>query len=137
MTTQRQYWAVAQVMTGREHVVRSEIEKSNYGAFLATYGEAGVRRGLRFARERALLPGYVLFYTGPETWGGVAGIEGLHRVLHTDGKAGRVRDDEMIELVLGHAIGSHNQIVHVSSNAPRGMRRRKPRPGKRLRKITS
>jgi transcription antitermination factor NusG len=136
MSTQKQYWAVAQVMTGREHVVRAEIEKSNYGAFLATYGQSGVRRGLRFACERPLLPGYVLFYTGPESWGGVAGIEGLIRVVNCEGKASPVNDRDMIRLVLGHAAGAHNEVVHVSSAAPR-QRSRKPRPGKRLRKVTS
>ncbi|MEY9580971.1 transcription antitermination factor NusG [Bradyrhizobium diazoefficiens] len=136
MTTPREYWAVAQVITGREHVVRSEIENSNYGAFLATYGQSGVRRGLRFARERPLLPGYVLFHTGPESWGGVAAIDGLIRVVNSQGKASPVQDSEMIRLVLGHAGGAHNEIAHASSAAPR-TRRRKPRPGKRLRKVTS
>jgi transcriptional antiterminator NusG len=139
----KQYWAACQTMPGREHVVRSEIEKIDRGAFLPTFARTWVSEGKVSARETALIPGYVFFRTDAEGWGVVAGIEGVQGVLTYDSSdekriAKPVAHGDMARLVLGHATGAHNSIGAwlVPQRKERGSSR-KPRPSKRIRVRTN
>ena len=135
------YWAVAQTVSRMEHIVRREIEKLDRGAFLPTYGRYWKVDGRQFAKEYPLLGGYVFFLTRADNYAGVPDIDGVYRVLaNPDGSAKRVGDAEMARLVLGHAGGNHNRIDAAKFTKyyrpePRRKRRR-PRPGKRIRSIT-
>lgn len=136
-----QYWAACRATPGREHVVRSEIEKINRGAFLPTFARTWVSDGKVSARETALIPGYVFFRTDAEGWGVVKSIEGVQGVLTYDSGdekriAKRVTDDEMTRLVLDHATGDCDLIeaqirIEPLRNSHNSSRR--PRPSKRIR----
>lgn len=141
-----QYWGVCQTAAGREHMVRAKIEAGDRGAFLPTIAKTWVADGKLSAGERPALAGYVFFRTGPRTWPAVEDIEGVQQVLTLDVPDGdnvrrvakRVTDVEMARLVLGHATGAHNSIgasIYTGKRRDR-VRRRRPRPGKRIRKAT-
>jgi transcription antitermination factor NusG len=89
------------------------------------------------SRERSLMPGYLFFMTTEKGWGDVANIEGVYRVLSHDGKASKVSDAEMWQLVVDHATGANNDIdlswIPRLKSLDRRRRSRKPRPGKRAR----
>ncbi len=135
------YWAVGQTWTGKEHRARADIEDVDHGAFVPTFELRVTRRGLEDVTERPLLPGYVLFKTGPDDWGNVADIEGV-RVLSHGMVAGRVREAEIERLMRAHVSGAYNRAVVVShgktvTKSKQARRGRKPRPGNRIRKRTA
>lgn len=127
-----QYWAACQTITGREHVVRAEIEKMDRGAFLPTYVRSCVKDGKLSAGERAAVPGYVFFRAGHDDWAPVQDIDGVIGVLSNGYRAMRISHEDMARMVIGHAVGSHNRF---EAPAPARDRRksRKPRPSKRAR----
>lgn len=132
------YWTVAQTVSKMEHVVRRDIEKTNHGAFLPTYGRFWKVDGREYARECPLFTGYVFFMTESDDWAGIPDIHGVYRVpANPNGKAQRVKDSEMALLVLGHAAGDHNRTDEPRYtkyyNPDRNMfrhvrKRRRPRP---------
>lgn len=129
------YWAACQILSHRGHFVRSEMEKTEHGTFLPTYVRVRYVAGKKYVQELPLLTGYLFFMTEGDKWGEVTDINGVCRVLANGTNASRVSDDEMHRLVLGHATGIHNKI-ESSPQQPRKRnpaRRRRPRPGKRLR----
>lgn len=133
------HWAVCQILSHRGPRVREEIEKIGHGAFVPTFVKQWYVQGRKFAQELPLFPGYLFFYTDPDKWGGIekrdeTGIEGVFRVLANAGAASRVTDEEMQRLFLDHATGAHNKIEASRDGAGRySKRRRRPRPGKRIR----
>lgn len=138
-----QYWSACQVMPGREHVVRAEIEKGERGAFVPTYARAWFADGKVSAGERAAMQGYVFFRTRENDWGSVADIDGVQRVLTMENGdrprlAKRVSDADMARMVIAHATGQHNRIeACIYTGKPKErQRRRRPRPGNRIRKAT-
>jgi transcription antitermination factor NusG len=135
------YWAVAQTVSNMEHVVRREIEKTNRGAFVPTYGRFWKVDGEHCAKEYPLIGGYVFFVTSPDAngdydWSEVNDIHGVYRVLSgPDWEARRVREPEMARLVLGHLKGAHNKIsepkftrYYNPQTAPKSKRVRRQRP---------
>lgn len=135
-----QYWAACQTITGREHIVRAEIEKLDRGAFLPTYVRSWATDGKLSVGERAAVPGYVFFRAQPDDWSPVQDIDGVIGVLANGDRAMRVSHDDMARMVIGHAIGAHNRFEARLSPQKRGRRNsRKPRPSKRarLRSITA
>ena len=130
-----QQWSVAQVFSNRSHRIRRDVEALGYGTFQPTYAKVWLSDGKRSAKERPLLPGYVLFQTEPDGWGAVGSTEGVIRVLAADGLAHRVGDREMHQLMLDHATGRWNEIEGLSGEKPRGGRRvRRPRPSRRAKR---
>lgn len=139
----RGYWTVAQTVSRMEHLVRRDLEKTGHGAFLPTYARFwGDKHGVPCAREYPLFQGYVFFRTqhdegGNYDWAAVNDIHGVYRVLSdANGNAKRVQDGEMMRMVYAHAAGDYNRI-EVLPRAPNGqfkrrVRRRRPRPGKRI-----
>lgn len=129
-----QYWAACQTVTGREHIVRAEIEKMDRGAFLPTYVRSWVTDGKLSVGERAAVPGYVFFRAHPDDWSAVQDIDDVINVLSNGDQAMRVSPDDMARLVIGHASGAHNRF-EARLSAPKRDRRnsRKPRPSKRAR----
>lgn len=143
----RQYWAACQTVPGREHVIRSEIEKANRGAFLPTFAKVWASDGRVNAKECAAISGYVFFLSGEMDWAAVEAIEGVQQVLTLDGVdrkgnpariAKQVTDEEMRRMVVDDFTGKHNRMDACTTRRrtkERG-RSRKPRPGKRIRKAT-
>jgi len=104
------YWAVCRAFSNRVHWLRPEIEKTNHGTFMPTYVRVWSSDGKLSIREKALMPGYLLFKTKPRLWGEVKNVEGVYDVLSNNGKASRVTDEEMRRLVLGHILGEANEV---------------------------
>jgi hypothetical protein len=135
-----QYWAACRATPGREHLVRSEIEKLNHGAILPTYARTWISDGKVSCRETVLMPGYVFFRTEPKGWGAVSNIAGVEGVLSyvtkaDDVMAKRVSDVEMARLIVGDFTGDHDCIqTDPTSERRERVRRRRPRPGKRIKK---
>jgi transcription antitermination factor NusG len=133
----RPYWAVCRTFSNRVPWVRAEIEKIDHGTFFPTYARIWNSGGKMSSRERSLMPGYLFFMTTEKGWGDVANIEGVYRVLSHDGKASKVSDAEMWQLVVDHATGANNDIdlswIPRLKSLDRRRRSRKPRPGKRAR----
>jgi transcription antitermination factor NusG len=142
------YWAVAQTVSKMEHIVRRDIEKTNHGTFVPTCARFWQVDGRDYSRERPLFVGYVFFRTQADDWAGIPDIHGVYDVLsgpeYVGGEervAGRISDEEMERMVIGHANGSHNETLPprytkyftgIKSPAKRKSSR-KPRPGNRLR----
>ncbi len=145
MTTQG-HWAVAQTVSKMEHIVRREIEKTNHGAFLPTYARHWKVDGRPYLKEYPLLGGYIFFLTAADDWAGIPDIHGVYRVLsNPNGSTMRISDKEMERLVLGHAAGDHNRTGEIRytkyyrpeiDRPKQCKRRRRPRPGKRIRNLT-
>lgn len=128
-----EFWAVAQTISGTEHVVRRDIEEAGFGAFVPTYARIWAAEGRMNAREYPLLRGYVFFKTSPDAWSPIASIDGVFGVLATaEGEAKRVSAAEMASLMLAHASGAYNQITVPPRHAEK-RRRRRHRPSKRIR----
>lgn len=134
------YWAVAQTVPRMEHLVRRDIEKTNHGAFIPTYAKHWRVDDREYSKEYPLLIGYVFFLTKPDEWAGIPDIHGVYKVLSS-----RVLPDEMKRLMVGHASGEHDKIGErkftryyrpPTKKAVR-YRRRRPRPGKRLRSVNN
>ncbi|WP_458760533.1 transcription termination/antitermination protein NusG [Afipia sp. TerB] len=130
-----QYWAACQTITGREHVVRAEIERMERGAFLPTMVRSWVSDGKLSVAERAAVPGYVFFRAQPDDWSPVQDIDGVIGVLANGDRAMRVSPDDMARLLIGHATGAHNRFeARLSSGGRRDRKKyRRPRPSKRAR----
>jgi transcription antitermination factor NusG len=133
------YWAVCRAFSNRVHWLRPEIEKTNHGTFMPTYVRVWSSDGKLSIRERALMPGYLLFMTKPNLWGEVKNVEGVYEVLANNGKASRVTDTEMQRLVMGHILGNANEVdlaglerQQCRSRSKRE-RARRQRPSKRAR----
>lgn len=133
------YWAVCRAFSNRVHWLRPEIEKTGHGTFMPTYVRVWASDGKLSIRERALMPGYLLFKTEPKLWGEVKNVEGVYEVISNNGKASKVTDAEMHRLVMGHILGEANEIdleglerQHRRHRSKRE-RARRPRPGKRIR----
>lgn len=129
-----QYWAACQTITGREHIVRAEIEKMERGAFLPTIVRSSISCGKLSVGERAALPGYVLFRSDSEDWPAVNAIDGVIGVLLNGENPMRVSPNDMARLMIDHASGAHNEFT-VQIPGPKRDRRksRRPRPSKRAR----
>lgn len=127
------YWAICQITSVRAHRVRSDIERAGCGTFMPTYASVSYARGERSACERPLMPGYLFFATDGNDWGKLAAIDGVHRVLTSAGQPGRVNDEDMCRLVLAHATGEHNAVEVATIEYFRPKRKRRPRPGRRMR----
>jgi transcriptional antiterminator NusG len=130
-----QFWAACRTFTGREHVVRAKIEESDRGAFLPTYVRSWVSGGRASAAERAAVPGYVFFRANSDDWPPVRNIDGVLGVLMNGEKIMRISGNEMVQIVLDHAAGTHNRFEGCFAPRSRSTRRksRKPRPSKRAR----
>ncbi|MEH2501223.1 transcription antitermination factor NusG [Bradyrhizobium sp. AZCC 1578] len=133
------HWAVCRAFSNRVHWLRPEIEKTNHGTFMPTYVRVWSSDGKLSIRERALMPGYLFFMTKPKLWGEVKNVEGVYDVLTNNGKASKVTPDEMQRMVLGHILGTANEVdlaglerQRVRQNAKRD-RARRSRPSKRAR----
>lgn len=133
------YWAVAQTVSKMEHVVRRDIEKTDRGAFLPTYAKRWQVDGREYAKEYPLFTGYVFFMTTGDDWAGIPDIHGVYRVLKS-----QVLPDEMRRLEIDHATGEHDKTGEArftryyrppvrAANGQFKRKRRRPRPGKRLR----
>jgi transcription antitermination factor NusG len=110
------FWTVAQTVSKMEHVVRRDIEKADHGAFVPTYARHWSVDGRAYAKECALFTGYVFFMTEADDarreydWAGIPDIHGVYRVpANANGKPHRVRPEEMMRVVLGHAAGDHDE----------------------------
>lgn len=148
---QQGYWAVAQTITTMEHLVRREIEKTNRGAFLPTKARFWKVDGREYAKEVPALGGYVFFMTNGEDWAGIPDIHGVYGVLaNPDRTPMRVSPAEMARMEIQHATGDLNETLpprytkYYRPSADQGLRygrkvgrRRKPRPGKRIRNLTA
>jgi transcription antitermination factor NusG len=126
-----QHWAVARVFSKRAHRISQELADLSVGTFQPTYVRRWFVDGKPSAKERPLLPGYMLVHVG-EGWGDLRDVEGVYGVLANAGVASRVTDEEMARLVLAHATGVHNDM-QAGPEVRRPRRRRRPRPGKRFR----
>jgi transcription antitermination factor NusG len=133
------YWAVCRAFSNRVHWLRPEIEKTNHGTFMPTYVRVWSSDGKLSIRERALMPGYLFFWTDEKSWGEVANVEGVHAVIANNGKASRVSADEMYRMVVGHILGDANEVdlaglerQQYRSKSKRE-RARRQRPSKRAR----
>lgn len=144
------YWAVAQTVSNMEHIVRREIEKMNHGAFLPTVARFCKVDGRDYDKERPLFGGYVFFLTDSDDWAGLPDIHGVYDVLVSTGLdlfgrtiqvPKRVTDAEMARMVISHAAGDHNETMvprytkYFRGERPKPSRSRKPRPGRRIRKV--
>lgn len=133
MTTEP-HWAVCQIFSNRANRIRTEVERTNHGTFVPTYARIWHTDGKRSSRERELFPGYLFFLTEGDDWGPVGEVDGVCRVIANAGKISTVPEKEIIRLVVGHATGEWNEIEHQPKSDKRySRRRRRPRPGKRLR----
>jgi transcription antitermination factor NusG len=125
-----QHWAVARVFSKRAHRISQELAGLSVGTFQPTYVRRWFVDGRPSAKERPLMPGYMLVHT--DDWGAIRDVEGVYGVLTNAGRASRVTDEEMTRLVLAHATGAHND-VQAGPEVRRPRRRRRPRPGRRFR----
>lgn len=146
------FWAIAQCVPKMEHIVRRDIEKAGHGAFLPTCARFWSVDGKEFSKERPMFVGYVFFLTNGEDWAGIRDIHGVYAVPAGPafGKEDswtpmRVRPSEMQRVMIDHASGAHNETLEPRyTKYYRGKpktkrkehRRRRPRPGRRLRNIT-
>lgn len=129
-----QYWTACQTVTGREHMVRAEIENMERGAFLPTIVRSSISCGKLSVGERAALPGYVLFRSDSEDWPDVNEIEGVIGVLVNGGRSMRIDPVDMARLMIDHACGAHNELkVRLSEPKRERKKSRRPRPSKRAR----
>jgi transcription antitermination factor NusG len=90
-------------------------------------------------REKALMPGYLFFWTKPSLWGEVANVEGVYGVLSNNGKPSKVTEKEMYRMVVGHILGEADEVdlaglerAQARHNAKRD-RARRSRPSRRAR----
>lgn len=131
------HWAVCQVLSHRAPRVREEIEKIGHGAFVPTYQRRRIVAGRLFEKEVPLMPGYLFFLSDPNEWGAIGAIDGVFRVLANCGAASRVSFKEMERMLVDSFVGAHDDkqaTVQDGSQYRRySKRRRRPRPGKRLR----
>lgn len=135
-TTTQQRWGVARVFSKRAHRISQELADLSVGTFQPTYVRRWYVDGKLSAKERPLLPGYMLVHVG-EDWGELRDVEGVYGVLANAGRASRVTEQEMARLTLGHASGAWNEIQAVPAERKRySRRRRRPKPGKRARTLT-
>lgn len=134
-----QYWAACQTITGREHVVRAEIEKMERGAFVPTYFRSWISAGKLSVGERAAVPGYVFFRAKHDDWSPVEEIDGVIGVLSEGERARRVSPNDIARLMMGHALGTNDRFEVRLPSPPRQGRRksRKPRASKRARSARS
>lgn len=142
------YWAVAQTVSKMEHIARRDIEKADHGAFLPTFAKHWKVDGRDYAKEYPLFTGYVFFLTRADDWAGIPDIHGVYRVLAAPDCRGRLKpmlvsDVEMKRLVIEHAAGDHDRAeperftryYRPPTKKAVRYRRRRPRPGKRLRNL--
>lgn len=129
-------WNVAHVYSGTEREIRSAIEKTGRGAFVPTHVRGWFQGKHKRVREHPLMPGYVLFSlpVGDFGWGEfIYNIYGERRAR----VLGQVSDEDRVaDLMIAHATGRHNAIQSRDKTGRfRRKRRRRPRPGKRLRDV--
>ncbi len=137
------YWAVAQTVTTMEHLVRRDIEKTHHGAFLPTYARHWKVDGREYSKEYPLIGGYVFFLTKPDDWAGIPDIHGVYRVMVVRDRDA-VTAQEMARMMMGHATGQNNRTgeprftryYRPPTKKAARFRRRKPRPGRRIRNTT-
>jgi hypothetical protein len=141
-----EYWAACQMMPGQEHIVRAKVEEADRGAFVPTFARMWAADGKVSAKECAAMSGYVFFRTNGLDWAQVEAIDGV-QVLTMEGLDNKgmpariakpVTDEEMRRMVLGHATGEHDRIeACITQRKARDRnRRRRSRPGRRIRKLT-
>lgn len=128
-----QFWAACQTITGREHIVRAEIEKMERGAFLPTYVRSSISMGRLNVNERAAVPGYVFFRARHDDWSPVQDIDGVIGVLSNGDCAMRIKPEEIERLMIDHIVGTHNRLERIVSSGSSRRRCRKPRRSKRAR----
>lgn len=137
MQNSETYWAVCRAFSNRVHWLRPEIEKTNHGTFMPTYVRVWSSDGKLSIREKAMMPGYLFFLTDDKSWGEVANVEGVYAVISNNGKASKVTGEEMRRMVLGHILGDANEVdlagLEMRQDRSERRRRRRPRPGKKLR----
>lgn len=132
------YWAVVQTVSKMEHIVRRDIEKTNHSAFVPTYAKHRKVDGNDYVKEHPLFTGYVFFLTRRDDWAGIPDIHGVYRVLPCG-----LRPEEMKRVLIEHTVGQHNcsdvprytRYYRPPTKKAARYRRRRPRPGKRLRSI--
>jgi len=129
-----QFWAACRTFSGREHVVREEIEKMDRGAFLPTIVRSSITCGKLTVGERAAMPGYVLFRSRADDWPPVNAIDGVVGVLLNGERPMRVSPKDMVRLMIDHASGAHDDFTVRVAPPKRGRTKsRRPRASKRAR----
>lgn len=128
-------WIACYTQPGAEAKVRAGIEEIGFGTFLPTYAKCWYRDGKMRAQERPLMPRYILVAIDENNRRKLGEI---HRELikGVDHLLGTVRDSEVSNLMLAHAMGDYNIQVRAPNgqfaraellpNQPK--KKRKPRP---------
>ncbi len=136
------YWVACYTDVAAEKRARDGIEALDRGTFLPTFAKIYSVGARRKAFERPILNRYLLVALNgrdDEAWSQIKHVEGVHDVLTNFGVPCRVSDQEVIRLMLAHAMGDYNTIQPraVSGRYRRSKRRRaRPRAGKKARSTT-
>jgi hypothetical protein len=129
------YWTACYTQPGQEHKARAGIEDAGFGVFVPTFVRKGMFRGRLQTVEHPLMSRYI-FVSIDES--NDEHIGEIHREL-IDGVShliGPVRNQDVSRLMMAHAMGAFDVVTHRDASgrfAKYQKRRRRPRPGKRLR----
>lgn len=130
---------ICAVRSGSERQAQRDIERAGFGTRIPSFRVAFNRHGGQHVQLRPLFPGMVFTYLEPG-YGDLDEIEGV-RVLKIAGQPLRIRGadgEELNRLERRCLFGDFNKVrVQPNRNGfgqfKQRKRRRRPRPGKRLR----
>lgn len=135
MTAAEPTWTAVQIFSKRAPRLQREAEDIGCGCFLPTYAKVRYIDGKRSSNERQLMPGYLFVKLRPDDRGRISDLEGVYRILPGAERALARLDAELVRTQLEHTNGRWDDIADAPAG-PRvrySRRRRRPRPGKRLR----
>jgi transcription antitermination factor NusG len=128
------YWSVVYTDVASEQVARRGIEQRGFGCFLPHYRIADWCAGQPWeVRERPLFPRYVFaFLRNDPSWVTINDAHGVQGVLMSGDAPARIPSDDMAELMLAYACGTHNTISvrDAVGRFRKRKRRRRPRHGR-------
>jgi transcription antitermination factor NusG len=126
------YWSVVYTDVAAEQVARRGIEQRGFGCFLPSYRIADWCGGQPWeVRERPLFPRYVFVNLRDDpSWCAINDAHGVQNVLMSDGAPARIPPEEMAELMVAYACGTHNTISVRDPVSRKRKRRRRPRHGR-------
>lgn len=138
------YLGVCVVRGGSEREAQADIERAGFGTRVPAFRMAYDRQGRRQVQIRPLFAGYVFTYLEPG-YGALDEIDGV-TVLKISGAPMRItgKDEERLAELERHCLlGDFNRVKYRSPDGRfakkqfiQKKRRRRPRPGKRLRDFT-
>lgn len=121
------YWAVAQISGKRAASTQGEVSRSGFGSIVPLMRSKRLIDGQLSDTTRPAMPGYLFIWGASANFYAQDGRTIIARML------GHISNDEMQRIRDDNAAGKHDLIGAGEIRKRYSRRRRRPRPGKKMR----